>query len=199
MGVAEIPSIVCQRELSHGHLVPVLVDWRFEEVDSCPRTVSPGVTLLESWSCFSGIASLMPRKSSLCGFVCRAITSSYKKPQGPGPLNALLAESLARVRRHYHGRAFRIDSTPRPLRCVGSRASDAGPRLSRRHRIAARLSGAGVSYGARSRQIWRQRGFRLRLRPASQWRYKGRERIEPSLAGRTCIEPAVSGSAILES
>lgn len=33
MGVAEIPSIVCQRELSHGHLVPVLVDWRFEEVD----------------------------------------------------------------------------------------------------------------------------------------------------------------------
>jgi DNA-binding transcriptional LysR family regulator len=33
MGVAEIPSIVCQRELSQGHLVPVLVDWRFEEVD----------------------------------------------------------------------------------------------------------------------------------------------------------------------
>lgn len=33
MGVAEMPSIVCQRELSHGHLVPVLVDWRFEEVD----------------------------------------------------------------------------------------------------------------------------------------------------------------------
>lgn len=33
MGVAEIPSIVCQRELSHGLLVPVLVDWRFEEVD----------------------------------------------------------------------------------------------------------------------------------------------------------------------
>ena len=33
MGVAEIPSIVCQRELSHGHLVPVMVDWRFEEVD----------------------------------------------------------------------------------------------------------------------------------------------------------------------
>lgn len=33
MGVAEVPSIVCQRELSHGHLVPVLADWRFEEVD----------------------------------------------------------------------------------------------------------------------------------------------------------------------
>jgi DNA-binding transcriptional LysR family regulator len=33
MGVAEIPSIMCQRELSEGHLVPVLVDWRFEEVD----------------------------------------------------------------------------------------------------------------------------------------------------------------------
>jgi DNA-binding transcriptional LysR family regulator len=33
MGVAEIPSIVCQRELSRGHLVPVLVDWRFEEVN----------------------------------------------------------------------------------------------------------------------------------------------------------------------
>ncbi len=32
MGVAEIPLIVCHRELSHGHLVPVLVDWRFEEV-----------------------------------------------------------------------------------------------------------------------------------------------------------------------
>ena len=33
MGVAEMPSIVCQRELFHRHLVPVLVDWRFEEVD----------------------------------------------------------------------------------------------------------------------------------------------------------------------
>jgi DNA-binding transcriptional LysR family regulator len=33
MGVAEMPSIVCQRELSRGDLVPVLVDWRFEEVD----------------------------------------------------------------------------------------------------------------------------------------------------------------------
>jgi DNA-binding transcriptional LysR family regulator len=33
MGVAEIPSILCQRELSEGHLIPVLVDWRFEEVD----------------------------------------------------------------------------------------------------------------------------------------------------------------------
>jgi DNA-binding transcriptional LysR family regulator len=33
MGVAEIPSIVCQRELSRGLLVPVLEDWRFEEVD----------------------------------------------------------------------------------------------------------------------------------------------------------------------
>ena len=33
MGVAEVPSIVCQRELSQGHLVPVLGDWRFEEVD----------------------------------------------------------------------------------------------------------------------------------------------------------------------
>jgi DNA-binding transcriptional LysR family regulator len=33
MGVAEIPSIVCQRELSQGLLVPVLADWRFEEVD----------------------------------------------------------------------------------------------------------------------------------------------------------------------
>ena len=35
MGVAELPSIVCQRELALGHLVPVLVDWRFEEVDLC--------------------------------------------------------------------------------------------------------------------------------------------------------------------
>lgn len=33
MGVAEMPSIVCQRELFLGQLVPVLVDWRFEEVD----------------------------------------------------------------------------------------------------------------------------------------------------------------------
>lgn len=33
MGVAEMPSIVCQRELLLGHLVPVLVDWRFAEVD----------------------------------------------------------------------------------------------------------------------------------------------------------------------
>lgn len=33
MGVAEIPSIVCRRELSRGHLVPVLEDWCFEEVD----------------------------------------------------------------------------------------------------------------------------------------------------------------------
>lgn len=33
MGVGEVPSIVCQRELSGGDLVPVLVDWRFEEVD----------------------------------------------------------------------------------------------------------------------------------------------------------------------
>ena len=33
MGVAEIPSIVCQHELSRGHLVPVLANWRFEEVD----------------------------------------------------------------------------------------------------------------------------------------------------------------------
>ena len=33
MGVAEIPSIMCQRELSQGHLVSVLVDWRFEDVD----------------------------------------------------------------------------------------------------------------------------------------------------------------------
>lgn len=33
MGVAEMPSIVCQAELLQGHLVPVLVDWRFEEVD----------------------------------------------------------------------------------------------------------------------------------------------------------------------
>ena len=33
MGVAEIPSIVCQHELSLGHLVPVLAHWRFEEVD----------------------------------------------------------------------------------------------------------------------------------------------------------------------
>lgn len=33
MGVAEIPSIVCQHELSQGRLVPVLADWRFEEVD----------------------------------------------------------------------------------------------------------------------------------------------------------------------
>ena len=33
VGVAEVPSIICQRELSLGHLVPVLADWRFEEVD----------------------------------------------------------------------------------------------------------------------------------------------------------------------
>lgn len=33
MGVAEIPSIVCQQELSRGHLVPVLANWRFDEVD----------------------------------------------------------------------------------------------------------------------------------------------------------------------
>jgi len=29
----------------------------------CPRTISPGATHLESWSCFSGIASRMPRRS----------------------------------------------------------------------------------------------------------------------------------------
>lgn len=33
MGVAEVPSIVCLRELSQGRLVPVLMDWRFEDVD----------------------------------------------------------------------------------------------------------------------------------------------------------------------
>ncbi len=33
MGVAELPSIICQRELSAGHLIPVLTDWRFEEVE----------------------------------------------------------------------------------------------------------------------------------------------------------------------
>lgn len=33
LGIAEMPSIVCQRELSRGQLVPVLGDWRFEEVD----------------------------------------------------------------------------------------------------------------------------------------------------------------------
>lgn len=33
MGVAEIPSLVCQREVSGGRLVPVLVDWWFDEVD----------------------------------------------------------------------------------------------------------------------------------------------------------------------
>ena len=33
MGIAEIPSIVCQQELSRGQLVPVLANWRFEEVD----------------------------------------------------------------------------------------------------------------------------------------------------------------------
>lgn len=40
MGVAEIPSIVCQRELSRGLLVPVLVDWRFEEVDLSAYSLS---------------------------------------------------------------------------------------------------------------------------------------------------------------
>jgi DNA-binding transcriptional LysR family regulator len=40
MGVAEMPSIVCQRELFHRHLVPVLVDWRFEEVDLCAYYLS---------------------------------------------------------------------------------------------------------------------------------------------------------------
>jgi len=33
MGVAEVPAIICQRELSAGHLIPVLTGWRFEEVD----------------------------------------------------------------------------------------------------------------------------------------------------------------------
>jgi DNA-binding transcriptional LysR family regulator len=33
MGVAEVPSIVCRQELSQGALVPVLPDWRFDEVD----------------------------------------------------------------------------------------------------------------------------------------------------------------------
>jgi DNA-binding transcriptional LysR family regulator len=33
MGVAEIPSLLCQREMSDGHLIPVLADWRFEEVN----------------------------------------------------------------------------------------------------------------------------------------------------------------------
>lgn len=33
MGVAEIPSLLCQRELRAGQLVPVLEGWRFEEVD----------------------------------------------------------------------------------------------------------------------------------------------------------------------
>lgn len=33
MGVAEMPFIVCQRELARGHLVPVLTDWYFEDVD----------------------------------------------------------------------------------------------------------------------------------------------------------------------
>jgi len=33
MGIAEMPSIVCRRELHQGLLVPVMADWRFEEVD----------------------------------------------------------------------------------------------------------------------------------------------------------------------
>jgi DNA-binding transcriptional LysR family regulator len=33
MGVAEMPSIVCRRELQQRLLVPVMADWRFEEVD----------------------------------------------------------------------------------------------------------------------------------------------------------------------
>ena len=33
MGVAEIPSIRCRRELHEGQLVAVMPAWRFEEVD----------------------------------------------------------------------------------------------------------------------------------------------------------------------
>ena len=62
MGVAEIPSLVCQREVSGGRLVPVLVDWCSTRW-ICPLTTLPDGTLHESWSCFSGIASRMPRRS----------------------------------------------------------------------------------------------------------------------------------------
>jgi len=33
MGIAEMPSIVCQHQLHQGLLVPVMPDWQFEEVD----------------------------------------------------------------------------------------------------------------------------------------------------------------------
>jgi DNA-binding transcriptional LysR family regulator len=40
MGVAEVPSVVCQRELLAGHLIPVLMGWRFEEVDLSAYSLS---------------------------------------------------------------------------------------------------------------------------------------------------------------
>lgn len=40
MGVAEIPSILGERELSTGRLQPVLNSWRFEEVDLCAYYLS---------------------------------------------------------------------------------------------------------------------------------------------------------------
>jgi DNA-binding transcriptional LysR family regulator len=33
MGIAEMPSIICRRQLHQGLLVPVIPDWQFEEVD----------------------------------------------------------------------------------------------------------------------------------------------------------------------
>jgi len=33
MGIAEVPSILCRRELQRGLLTPVMPEWQFEEVD----------------------------------------------------------------------------------------------------------------------------------------------------------------------
>lgn len=33
MGIAELPSILCERELAEGQLVPILPNWQFPEVD----------------------------------------------------------------------------------------------------------------------------------------------------------------------
>ena len=58
MGIAEIPSILCGRELHQGLLVTVIPQWRFEEVD-LSAFYFPGVTPPEWWNCFSIIALTM--------------------------------------------------------------------------------------------------------------------------------------------
>ncbi len=40
MGIAEMPSIICRRELREGLLVPVMAAWRFEEVDLSAYSLS---------------------------------------------------------------------------------------------------------------------------------------------------------------